>query len=72
MDGLALGVDKRVGLIKRLGRRKPLESRGRRRSRVNDEDRRVVGEGNGELATFDRVGSRERELKRSIGTGFKD
>lgn len=68
MDGLALGVDERVGLVEGLGRREPLEGGGRRRSGEDDEDRGVVREGDGEVAAPDWVGRREREWER--GTGF--
>lgn len=53
MDGLALSVDEREGLVESLRRRQPLESRGRRRRGVDDLQSGVVGEGDGELGPSD-------------------
>lgn len=49
VDGLALGVDERVGLCEGLGWEEPLECRGGGGGGVGDEEGGVIGEGDGEL-----------------------
>lgn len=71
MDGMALGVDERVGLVESLRRREPLEGRGRWGSGVDDSQSGVVGEGDGELGPSDWVRGGEREGKRRVvGAGI--
>lgn len=55
MNRLALGVNKRVNLLKCLGRGEPLEGGRGRGGGVEDENRGVVVEGNGKVAAIDWV-----------------
>lgn len=55
MNRLALGVNKRVNLLKCLGRGEPLEGGRGRGGGIEDENRGVVVEGNGKVAAIDWV-----------------
>lgn len=61
MDGLALRVDEGKVFVEGLRRRQPLEGRGRRRSRVGDEEGGLAGERDNEVLAHDGVRSGEGE-----------
>ena len=73
VDGLALRVDEREGLVEGLRRREPLEGGGGRRGGVDDEEGGVVGKREGEVAASDwvLVGG-EREGDGSLGLWVED
>lgn len=56
VDRLALGEDEREGLVERLRRVQPLQSRRRGGGRVHHEDRRMVGQGDDQVLALDGVG----------------
>lgn len=73
VNGLALGVHKREGLIKRLRRREPLKGRARRSSGEDDEELGVIGEVNGERLALDGVDlGGKGKGERGFGVGIED
>lgn len=75
VNGLALGVNKRVSLVKRLRRRKPLEGGASRTSFRENQDLRLVGDRNGERLAENGVrlgrgkGKRKRGKRERVENG---
>jgi len=69
VDGLALGVDERLGLGEGLGWEKPLECGGGGGGGVGDEKGGVIGEGDGKLRPLYGVRRGESEGERVSAGG---